>query len=50
MIKFYLTILMTLIVVACHAEITQVNDMKEVFEYFADADSKTLAIFDVDMV
>lgn len=24
--------------------------MKEVFEYFADVNSKTLAIFDVDMV
>lgn len=35
---------------SCHAEITQVNDMKEAFEYLADADSKTLAIFDVDMV
>jgi len=48
--KFYLTILMTLVAFSCHAKITQVNDMKEVFEYFADADSKTLAIFDVDMV
>lgn len=48
--KFYLTILITLIVFACNAEITEVNDMKEVFEYFNDANSKTLAIFDVDMV
>ena len=48
--KFYLTILMTLVAFACHAEIKQVNDMKEVFEYFNEADSKTLAIFDVDMV
>lgn len=50
MIKFYLTILMTLIAFSCHAEIRQVSDMKEVFEYFTEADSKTLAIFDVDMV
>jgi Protein of unknown function (DUF2608) len=48
--KSYLTILMTLIVFSCHAEIKQVQDMKEVFEFFTDADSKTLAIFDVDMV
>lgn len=32
------------------AQISQVNDMKEVFDYFNNADSKTLAIFDVDMV
>lgn len=48
--KLYLMILMTLITISCHGEITQVNDMKEVFDYFTDADSKTLAIFDVDMV
>lgn len=48
--KFYLTILMTLVVFSCHAEIKQVNDMKQVFEYFTDANSKTLAIFDIDMV
>lgn len=41
---------MTLFVFSCHAQITQVNDMEEVFHYFNDADSKTLAIFDVDMV
>lgn len=48
--KFYLTVLMTLVAFSCHAEIRQVSDMKEVFEYFTEADSKTLAIFDVDMV
>lgn len=49
--KLYLTILMmTLVAFSCHAEIKQVNNMKEVFEYFIDANSKTLAIFDVDMV
>ena len=48
--NFILNVLMTLVAFSCHAEIKQVNDMKEVFEYFADADSKTLAIFDVDMV
>ena len=41
---------MTLVAFSCHAEIKQVNDMKEVFEYFIEADSKTLAIFDIDMV
>ncbi len=34
----------------CHAQITEVGDMHDVFEYFNDADTKTLAIFDVDMV
>jgi len=48
--KFYLTILMTLVSFSCHAEIKQVNDMKEVFDYFTEVNSKTLAIFDVDMV
>jgi hypothetical protein len=42
--------MMTLTFFMCHAEITQVNNMKEVFSYFNNADSKTLAIFDVDMV
>jgi len=41
---------MTLLAFSCHAEIKQINDMKEVFEYLANADSKTLVIFDVDMV
>ncbi len=41
---------MTLLVFSCHAQITQLNDMKDVLEYFTEADSKTLAIFDVDMV
>ncbi|CDZ81890.1 hypothetical protein BN1013_02426 [Candidatus Rubidus massiliensis] len=48
--KFYLTISMILCIFSCYAQITQVNNMKEVFEYFTEADSKTLAIFDVDMV
>ena len=46
--------MMTLWVFSCHAHVmspfTQVKDMEEVFQYFKDADSKTLAIFDVDMV
>lgn len=41
---------MTFWVFLCHGEITQVNDMKEVFAQFNNADHKTLAIFDVDMV
>lgn len=35
---------------SCHAKITQVNGMKEIFDYFNHADIKTLVIFDVDMV
>ncbi len=35
---------------SCYAQITEVNDMNDVFEYFKDSDSMTLAIFDVDMV
>lgn len=35
---------------SCFAQIIQVNDMKEVSEYFNTANSRTLAIFDVDMV
>jgi len=48
--KILLTFVMTLSIFACHAQMTQVNDMKEVFDAFKEADSKTLAIFDVDMV
>lgn len=48
--KFGLTILMMLCICLVHAQITQVDDMEDVFRYFNDADSKTLAIFDVDMV
>lgn len=33
-----------------YAQITQANTMQEVFQHFHDADAKTLAIFDVDMV
>lgn len=35
---------------SCHAKITQVNDMKEIFDHFNHTDTKTLVIFDVDMV
>ncbi|HEV8052573.1 MAG TPA: DUF2608 domain-containing protein [Parachlamydiaceae bacterium] len=48
--KICSTIILTLLVLTCHAQITQVNTMQEVFEYFNDADAKTLAIFDVDLV
>ena len=48
--KFCFTVLMTLCIFSCQAQITQVNDMKEILDYFNTADSKTLAIFDVDMV
>lgn len=46
----FLTISMTLCFFSCYAQITQVSTMKEVFDYFNEADSRTLAIFDVDMV
>ena len=45
-----LTLLMTFSILRVRHEITQVNDMKEVFDAFNDADSNTLVIFDVDMV
>ncbi len=48
--NFYFTILMSFCIFSCHAQIIQVNDMKEVIDYFNTANSKTLAIFDVDMV
>lgn len=48
--KILLTLLMTFSIFACHAQIIQVNDMQEVFDALSNADSKTLAIFDVDMV
>ena len=48
--KIFLMIVMTLCIFTCNAKITQVSDMKEVFDYFNDADSKTLVIFDIDMV
>ena len=47
---FCLTCLMAFWIFTCHGVISEVNDMKEVFAQFNGADSKTLAIFDVDMV
>lgn len=41
---------MVLCTTICQAQITQVNSMQEIFKYFDDANSKTLAIFDIDMV
>lgn len=48
--KVLLTLLMTFSIFTCHAQITQVNDMQEVFNALSNADSNTLVIFDVDMV
>lgn len=48
--RFFFTILMTLWIFSCHAEIRAATDMKEIFDCFKDANAKTLAIFDVDMV
>jgi hypothetical protein len=47
---FFLTVLITLKVFSCYAEITQVKNMEEVFKHLQCADSKTLVVFDVDMV
>lgn len=48
--KFCITLFATLCVLCCQGEITQVNDVKEIFAPLENADTKTLAIFDVDMV
>lgn len=49
--KILLTFFVTFSIFACHAQITKVNDMEEVFDLIInEANSKTLAIFDVDMV
>ncbi len=48
--KVFCISLMMFPLLFCHAEILQVNTMDEVFRHFKDADSKTLAVFDVDMV
>lgn len=42
--NFYFTILMLLCIFSCHAQIIQVNDMKEITEYFNKANSKKLDI------
>jgi len=46
----YLSLLMAFCIFSCYADITEVNDMEEIFKHFNEADSKTLGIFDVDMV
>ena len=48
--KILLTIIMAFNIFVCHAQITQVNEMKEVFDALKKGDSKTLVIFDIDMV
>jgi hypothetical protein len=48
--EIILILCMTFSSLICQAQISQVSDMKEVFAAFDEADSKTLAIFDVDMV
>jgi len=48
--KFCFAIFLTLCIFTCYGQITQVNNMEEVLSYFKEADQKTLAIFDVDMV
>lgn len=48
--SLYLTLLMVFCFISGYAQINQVNDMDEVFDYFKRADADTLAVFDVDMV
>lgn len=48
--RILLALCMTLHIFLCHAQITQVNEMQEVFDALRNADSKTLTIFDIDMV
>lgn len=43
-------LVMTINLFTAQAHITQVNTMEEVLSFFNEADSSTLAIFDVDMV
>lgn len=48
--KYCLTILLTLCTFVCYAEIREIKDVKEIFNYLDKANAETLVIFDVDMV
>lgn len=47
---FWLTLSITFCLAAGYAQITQVSEMEEVLHFFNDANTQTLALFDVDMV
>jgi FMN phosphatase YigB (HAD superfamily) len=48
--QLYWSLLAVFYMISGYAQIIQVSEMREVFHYFDNVDSKTLAIFDVDMV
>lgn len=48
--KIVLAVFMILGSFSCYAQITKVEDMKQVFDTVKEASSETLVIFDVDMV
>ncbi len=48
--RLYLTFFLIVWIFSCQGEIRQVKTMKEIFNHFNQANSKTWAIFDVDMV
>lgn len=48
--KLILTIFTLFRLTLSYAQITQVSEMEKIFDYLEDVDSKTLVIFDVDMV
>jgi len=47
---FWLTLSVAFCLSVCDAQITQVNEMQEVFPFFNETCAQTLVIFDVDMV
>ena len=48
--KFCLTIFLMTWIFSCQSEIKEITNMKDLFNYLSEAHSKTLVIFDVDMV
>lgn len=48
--KLLKMLLLVLPFFTCNAEITQVDDMAKVFDYFNEANANTLGVFDIDMV
>lgn len=48
--NFFTFLLITIYISFCSAQITHESHMKDVFAHFENADSNTLAVFDVDMV
>lgn len=48
--KILASLLLAMCFITCHAQIIQVSTMDEVIVHFKEANSKTLAVFDIDMV